>query len=93
MSEQVTQQDVHRVALEDGAISALAHAVMVNRDKAEEIGNAMRTAIDALLGVNVQKCTCGPGEACSSCPTRPVLTEGDAKADLAGTRRPDNHID
>lgn len=24
---------------------------------------------------------------------RPVLTEGDAQADLDGTRRPDNHID
>ena len=42
---------------------------------------------------NKMPCTCrGPNQACSSCP-RPVLTDGDAAADLAGTPRPDNHID
>lgn len=40
-----------------------------------------------------KRCDCGQREACSNCmPTR-VLTEGDAQADLDGTRRPDNHID
>ena len=41
---------------------------------------------------NKMLCTCGPNQGCSRCP-RPVLTEGDAQADLAGTRRPDNHTD
>ena len=41
---------------------------------------------------NKMPCTCGPNQGCSRCP-RPVLTEGDAQADLDGTRRPDNHTD
>ncbi len=41
---------------------------------------------------NKMPCTCGPYQACSRCP-RPVLTEGDAQADLDGTRRPDHHTD
>ena len=52
------------------------------------MGYELRTKL-----VNKMPCTCrGPNQACSSCP-RPVLTEGDAQADLNGTRRPDNHTD
>lgn len=52
------------------------------------MGYELRTKL-----ANKMPCTCrGPNQACSSCP-RPVLTEGDAQADLAGTRRPDNHTD
>lgn len=52
------------------------------------MGYELRTKL-----ANKMPCTCrGPNQACSSCP-RPVLTDGDAAADLAGTPRPDNHID
>lgn len=49
----MTQQDMHRMALECGAINALANAVESDPHpgKAKETGEAMRAAIDALLGV------------------------------------------
>lgn len=42
---------------------------------------------------NTMPCTCVPNQGCSNCRPRPVLTEGDTQADLAGTRRPDHHTD
>lgn len=68
--------ELHRMHLEQKVAASMVDAVVARPTQAKELGEAARTAIDALLGV------------------KPVaLTEGDAQADLAGKRRPDNHID
>lgn len=82
VTDELTQRDMHRMALEHGAINALANAVASDphTGKAKEIGEAMRAAIDALLGQkSKQECTCDPakGEACSNCPTLQGATMSD----------------
>ena len=82
VTDELTQQDMHRMALEHGAINALANAVASDphTGKAKEIGEAMRAAIDALLGQkSKQECTCdtAKGEACSNCPPPQGATMSD----------------
>lgn len=73
-TDEPTQRDMHRMMLEVEAINALANVVANDPrpGRAKEVGEAMRAAIDALLGQkSKQECTCDPakGEVCSNCPT------------------------
>lgn len=54
-SYELEERARHRHDLERMSMSALAEAVAVNPDHAKETGEAMRAAIDALLGTTKEK--------------------------------------
>lgn len=74
-------------------MSALAEAVAKSPNEAKQVGEAMRAAIDALLGTAAkQVCTCGVGEACGNCPKgtatvtearRTYVTPDDIEAEIS----------
>ena len=87
-TSELTDEVFHRMELERIAMREVAAMAVSSPDQAQRLGEAARTAIDALLGDKVSdEYTKADGT------QRVSLTEGDAQADLNGTRRPDNHID
>lgn len=81
-SYELDERARHRHDLERMSMSALADAVAKSPNHAKETGEAMRAAIDALLGKHEpakQACTCGPQEGCTAYPKPGTATVTEAR--------------